>query len=593
MKLKNNMSAYLFKNIYSTVYLVVLMVFVCLGFTLQAEAATLSFSPSTGVYQSGKTFTASVVINTEGQSINAAEGTIKFNPGELSVVSVTKGSLFNLWTAEPTFSNSAGTISFSGGNPTGYKGSAGTVLTITFRATGSGSAKTSFGSGAVLAADGRGTNVLSTMGSGNYTISSQTTTPTEEVIIEYVAPANTPGAPVITSTTHSDSSKWYKQKTAELSWKLPAGVTGVRTSLDTSPSGVPTKVYDSPISSISLPDLDEGVSYFHLQFRNADGWGKITHYRLAIDSEAPSAFTLAVKEGSDSASPTQTLSYQVTDESSSVNRFMLQIDGAEAIEYIDSDKKGEIILPELKPGYHTIVVEAFDEAGNGTLATISLTIESFDKPVFTEYPTSIDNTVIPVIKGKTRPQATVKVTFTQVGVGVSSSDTVKTYEVGAGENGEFVVIPDGRLGYGVYELSAIALDTSGAQSDISEIIRIVVEEPGYVRFGTFAISVLSVVIPLLALCILLFVSVWFILVRTRLLKKGVVREAHEAEAMLVREFKELRTLLDSQKEVLIASRKGGKMTKSESDLIDELAHALRESENRVMKEIEDVNKLVE
>ena len=76
-----------------------------------AEAATLRLSPATGGYTAGSTFTVQVVINTEGAGVNAAEGTLSFNPSELSVVSVSRGaSIFNLWTQEPSFSNGAGTI---------------------------------------------------------------------------------------------------------------------------------------------------------------------------------------------------------------------------------------------------------------------------------------------------------------------------------------------------------------------------------------------------------------------------------------------------------------------------------------------------
>jgi hypothetical protein len=82
---------------------------------VQVMAATMSVSPNTGVYNTGSTFTVKVVVNTQGKSVNAAEGTVKFNPQELSVVSVDRSSsIFNLWVTEPTFSNSAGTINFSG-----------------------------------------------------------------------------------------------------------------------------------------------------------------------------------------------------------------------------------------------------------------------------------------------------------------------------------------------------------------------------------------------------------------------------------------------------------------------------------------------
>lgn len=564
----------------------------CMLWGVEASAATLSVSPATGVYSSGQTFTTSVVVNTQGQSINAAEGTISFNPNVLKVVSISKGSLFNLWTAEPAFSNSAGTVSFSGGNPTGYTGAGGTVLSITFRVAGSGSAKVSFSSGAVLAADGRGTNVLSSMNSGTYTISAQTAAPEPEVIIEYVAPANTPGTPSIVSSTHSDPEAWHKAKTAELAWTLPSGITGVRTLLDAAPTSVPTRVYDSPISKLSLPDLDEGVSYFHVQFRNSEGWGKVAHYRLAVDSEAPQNFKVVLSESADTSNPAQTLSYSADEGGSPLTRFMVQVDGGDAFEYIDAEDTQTIVLPTLPPGYHTVIVEGFDAAGNSAMATVSLTIASFEKPVFTEYPDTIGTNVIPVIKGTTRPRSKVAVTFTQIGLGVSSADAVKMYEVASDDQGSFSVIPDGRLSIGVYELKAVSIDEAGAQSEPSDPVRIVVEEPGYIKIGSFAVGLLSVLVPLLALLGLLFITTTYILSRMSALRRGVARESIEAEHILVREFKELRTLLEAERQILAASRKGGKLTKSEQELIEEFSHALAEAERRVRKEIEDVTDFV-
>src|SRR5690606_24690928 len=110
---------------------------------------------------SGARFTVNVIVNSSGQAINAADGNLTFNPRELSVVSVSRGSsIFSLWTSEPAFSNSAGTVTFSGGSPNGYTGSSGHVMSVTFQALSAGTPKVSLSGGSVLAADGRGTNVL-------------------------------------------------------------------------------------------------------------------------------------------------------------------------------------------------------------------------------------------------------------------------------------------------------------------------------------------------------------------------------------------------------------------------------------------------
>lgn len=566
-----------------TKVLLVLMLLLCAS---SVYAATLSLNPSTGVYTAGSTFTARVVVNTNGDTINAADGTLSFNPKEITVVSVSKGSIFNLWTAEPAYSNSNGTITFSGGSPTGYKGNGGTVISITFKANAAGSPRVSFTSGSVLAADGRGTNVLTNMNGGSYTVAAAGATPEPEEI-EYVAPANTPAAPKISSATHPDSSKWYTAKNAELSWELPSGITGVRTLLDESPSSVPTKVYDEPMRSITLSDLEEGVSYFHIQLRNSDGWGRVAHYRLGVDNEKPTRFDITLGENADLSNPIQSLHFATEDAASKVKRFLIQLDGKEPYEFIDETGSSTHTLPSLEPGHHTVIIEAFDEANNSIISTFSFSILAFDKPQFIEYPSEINEEVIPVIKGITRPNATVKVTLTKMGA------TPQEYEVKSTEGGEFVFIPEGRLTQGVYELTAVAIDQYGAQSDVSDAIKIAVQEPGFIRLGGFLVSVLSVIVPLVALTILLVAGTWFLLLRLRLLKRGVDKETKEALAILSSEFASLEGELLHQKEILESARKTKKLTKAESDLINTLSLALANSKKKVAKEIGDVEDLVD
>jgi hypothetical protein len=550
-----------------------------------AEAASLTISPNTGVYTANSTFTVRVVVNTDGKPINAADGTLSFNPRELSVVAVNRtNSIFNLWVAEPAFSNSAGTISFSGGSPSGYTGQSGTIMNVTFRALGSGTPRVSYTSGSVLANDGRGTNVLTTMNGGSYTIQAPTTSPEPERI-EYVAPANTPAAPQITSSTHADQAGWYTAKDAVLSWTLPSGITGVRTLLDQNPSSVPTKVYDDPIRTITLADLTEGVSYFHLQFRNAEGWGRVAHYRLAVDSKSPTSIAITQAPDNDFSSPIQTLQVAVEDETSAVRRFKIKIDANEPYEFIDETASGTIALPPLDPGYHIVIVEAFDQAGNSIIGTYSFTIEAFDRPRFIEYPTEISEDVIPVIKGMTRPNATVEIFLSRVG------GDPTTYSVVADDSGEFIFIPEGRFATGVYQLSARSTDTHGAKSELSDTIRIAVQQPGFLRIGSLLVSVLSVVVPLVAMLILMVLGVWFLLLYLRRFRRQVRTESTEALDMLRQEFSSLQTVLRQHEQNMIESRKTKKLTKAESTMIEALGGALRSSQEKVEKEIADITEL--
>ena len=153
---------------------VVFSFFASLPFGLKvADAAMLHFFPSSGNQTAGNILNVSVLVNTQGKAINNAEAAIRFPTALLEVVSISKsGSIFTLFVEEPTFSNSAGTISFNGGLPTpGFTGSAGKMVTIAFRIKSAGSASLIFTSGAVRANDGLGTDVLSSMDTATFSIS--------------------------------------------------------------------------------------------------------------------------------------------------------------------------------------------------------------------------------------------------------------------------------------------------------------------------------------------------------------------------------------------------------------------------------------
>lgn len=550
------------------------------------HAATLSVVPATGVYKTGATFSVSILVNTAGTPVNAADGTLSYNSKELSVVSVSRASsIFNLWTTEPAFSNTAGTVIFSGGVPTGYTGGQGTVFVVTFRSLSSGTARVSLTGASVLAADGKGTNVLTNMSGGTYTLSAVESQPAPEVIVEYVAPANTPSAPQITSSTHAKDGAWSKDTTATLLWSLPGGVTAVRTSLDKSPVSVPTKVYDTPIKTLTIPNLDEGVSYLHVQFKNADGWGKVGHYKLAVDSEKPESFEIKSPAGADFSNPTQTLIFDIKDKTSPISVFKIQIDGAPPYDVTPTSTPLNVTLSPLEPGYHSVVAEGVDGAGNSLIASYSFTITSFEKPSITEFPATLNAKTVPVIRGTTKPQA--KVTATII-TPAGESIIVETVADGTGL---FSIIPDDEFSTGVYTVSAVATDEFGARSEKSDEIKIKVSPPGYVAIGSFLISFLSVLIPLIALCVLTWLTLIYSITKMRRTKKAVIFESEEASMKLATEFRHLEQVLAEQEALMKKNRKTNKLTLGEVKLFSEINAAIKEVKLRVGKEVDDVTNL--
>jgi Bacterial Ig-like domain/Cohesin domain len=573
---KHNMNLY-------KIFLVALYLTLSTGFTY---AASLQMSPATGVYTTGSTFTLRVVVNTNGKPINAADGTLSFNPQELRVVSVSRSSsIFNLWTTEPTFSNSAGTISFSGGTPTGYTGAGGTVMTVTFQTLSAGTPRVSVSSGSVLAADGRGTNILTSMGSGAYTVSAITTNPEPEAIVEYVPPANTPAAPKVSSATHSSEDSWSKERTAVLSWPVPEGVTAVRTLLDKQATSIPTKLYETPIRTITIDDLPDGVSYFHIQFKNEDGWGRVTHYRLAVDSTPPRDTAITLPADANLANPDQTLTL-TTDESDGapIATFKVQVNGGEPRE-IKPNENGDLVLEDLNPGYQTVVVELLDEAGNSAITSLNFTITAIEAPRFIDVPAVINPGVTPVITGQTSPRATVVVTLTLSGAGPQQ------FSVTSDDVGLFRFIPENALQSGVYSITAVATDEFGSQSLESNVVKLLVEESGLIKIGTYAISLLSVIIPLVALTFLLGFIGTATYVRLRAFRGIVRRESNEVNIVLHAEFKRLRALLMAEEEALRATRKTGKLTSGEENLLASIRVMIAEIESKISKEAEDVSEL--
>ena len=156
-------------------------------FPAVAFAASLTFSPQSGTYTAGSKITVNIYVSSSDQSMNAVSGALSFPTDLLSVSSVSKSnSIISLWTIEPTFSNSAGSVNFEGIvlNP-GFTGSDGKIISITFTAKSVGTANIGFDSGSVLANDGTGTSLPTTFGKAQFVI--------------------TPGAPSVSSPSQTNA----------------------------------------------------------------------------------------------------------------------------------------------------------------------------------------------------------------------------------------------------------------------------------------------------------------------------------------------------------------------------------------------------
>jgi hypothetical protein len=364
------------KKIFRALFSVALLFF---GGVFSVSAATLSFTPSSGSFNSGKPFTVAVTLDGAGEAANSSEAIIKFDKTALAVQSVSKdGSAFSMWPKEPAFDNNAGEITYTGGATTPVSGKK-TIFSIVFKGLKEGNAVVSFSSASILA--GPGTESLSGTSSATFTITKAATsenipTPTPTPIPTTTGGSSAlPAIPVITSDTHSDTEKWYKENTAVFKWNVPRDVDNVRILLDDVPKSVPSISNTPPISEKEYKDVGDGTKFFHVMFHNKTGWGTPAHRQFLVDTTPPEKFT--IESRSDTPNPGDTsLVFPVIDKASGIDHYELSIDGgaSSTIQSKDVSSKGEYRLETLPEGEHSVKIRAFDKVGNMTEAEATFAV---------------------------------------------------------------------------------------------------------------------------------------------------------------------------------------------------------------------------
>lgn len=359
-----------------------------------ACAADLSLNPSTGSYAVGQTFTVTVKAVPSGDNINAVESTIKFDPKVLSVVSLGKtGSAFSLWTTEPTFSNSAGTVSFGGGSPAPFTTTS-NILSVTFRTVAAGTAAVSFSNASVLAADGRGTDVYKNGGTASYTVTAATTPTPSPTPVEEEKPVTTeddkkdeeaiifgdpPRPPEIGSTVFLDPEVWYNKTDGVFNWTLPFDINAVAFEITTDPENKPesnkSNISDPPVDEFSVNKdiIREGIQYVSINYKNQVGWGSPLNRKLQIDTLAPEPFVINVQAGT-SPDSFPLLKFEANDVTSGIEYYEMTIADKEPIRVTPDEARLGYLLKELEDGTYTVKVIASDKAGNKRESSVAVLI---------------------------------------------------------------------------------------------------------------------------------------------------------------------------------------------------------------------------
>lgn len=573
---------------------VICILFIVVGGAKAANTASLYFSPAAGSYTAGKTFSVGVYIKSQDQAMNAASGVISFSKDKLEIISLSKGgSIFSLWVQEPSFSNSAGTINFEGIvlNP-GFSGSGGKIMTINFKVKSAGQAALNFSSGSILANDGAGTNILGGMGLGNYQLAAATVSPEppveQKLEKKQEAILGVPAAPSVFSSTHPDPDKWYNNKNPQFSWTLPFGVNGASVYFSESPTSNPGPAPDGLFIAKSYENVGDGIWYFHIKFRNSYGWGPITHFKIQIDNTLPAPFEIKFIDGNETENPRPVVIFDTIDSLSGIDYYKIKI-GEQNFFDISPEivKDAPYTLPPQTPGKRNILVQAFDKAGNYTVATNEFTIKPLQKPIFTEYSKEMESGEILTVKGESQYPNSQIVVWLQ-----REKDDPKSFTVESDQDGKFIFTADERLGDGIYKLWAEVVNARGARSLPSEKIIITAAKPAIWRIGTWAVSFLAVVVPLIALIVILLFILWYGWHKFSLSRKRIQKEIREAGSVLHKAFDLLKEDMREQIKLLEKTRNKRQLTEEEEKIIKRLKKDLDKAEKLVRKEIENIEKEV-
>jgi hypothetical protein len=491
----------------------------------QGADASLYISPTTGRRFVGETFQLVVRVNTGGQAINAAEGSIVFNPQKVEVTSISKGgSIFNLWTGEPTFSNAEGTIEFSGGLPSpGYTGSSGLLFTITFRGksatTISNSTNIALVSGAILANDGYGTNILTSLGKSSFFIAPIGAEATESSEEETPQPA--PAGltrPELSSKTHPDQSKWYSDRIPIISWTLPSRVTEVRLGLSQRASGVPFVVYRPPISEKKLDPLDDGIWYLNAKYFAPGLESPVGGFKIQIDATAPQDFAVLHQNTEDRTDPRPEILFATSDGMSGIDHFELTINGQKIT--VDANAGRSVYtLPLQKPGKKEISVKAVDKAGNTSTASTILAVDPLEKPVIEDVTEQVEGGEALTVKGTAPEELKVVVEILDRNVfgakiTAARNPVTQSQTVTPKADGTWEAVFD-NLPSGAYLVRAHSQDDREAISEDTETVAVRVGSAFWSAVGTAVSRVFNnlpsaTILLLSLLCFLVLVLGWLI-----------------------------------------------------------------------------------
>jgi len=127
-------------------------------------------------------------------------------------------------------------------------------------------------------------------------------------------------------------------------------------------------------------NIESGIWYFHLRFRNQAGWGATALYKIMVDTEPPEPFSIEIRQ----YTPWDNypiLFFESSDKLSGIWLYEVRIGSGDSFPiYREEILHNPFKTPYQSPGQHPVTVKAVDKAGNLVEATAILTVEPMPVP---------------------------------------------------------------------------------------------------------------------------------------------------------------------------------------------------------------------
>ena len=307
-----------------------------------ANAASFYCSPI-GEVEAGDKISLEVGINDNEYLVKAVEGVITFDDELLEFVKIDESG--SEWSEESSLYENE--IFFNTSQIKEFEGRQSRLFDVYFNVLKDGNPNLYFSSGKILVKEGE-----------NYNLEELMFTPIEEFRV--------------VSPTHPSEDLWYANNNVKFLWSIPFDAEELKLLIDEKEDSFPSISYTDLITEKEI-ELEDGIWYFHIRYKNAEGWQPIIHKKVMIDTKKPYAFNVDIAE-----ERVPKIVFNAEDETSGIQGYEIIIPSKN---YSFFTNGNETYFPFSTPSDYKVIIKVLDKAGNHIEKERTITVKYLNPPI--------------------------------------------------------------------------------------------------------------------------------------------------------------------------------------------------------------------